>query len=315
MSNCPTHGLVYPDNFINDLKSLPGHSNSSIKLISSAQFSELHLRHVLAHPPDNVLFPFLHGLEGKNQDQYTFFVSGNNSVVRPPLFRGLVWVACEDDLDETTRRHLARQQQEVSIDSAGSEEYDDDDELDDDDDEESFPRVSPPPTSSDDDQNASFSMDLDDPIDALRDSQESHMHPVAHKHAINAFSNSEAPSKQPPDAIQTSNFHLHDRRDSSASGFSESTSASGSLFSSPTDSVLSTVPFSDPTPPTEHTPETQQERIDNPPLLTCTFRECDLLRHVEEELGVWEFAPVHVPSGISLRNFGIQVVSKLVYLC
>lgn len=39
------------------------------------QFIELHLRHTLAHPPDNVLFPFLHGLEGDNYAQSTLFAS------------------------------------------------------------------------------------------------------------------------------------------------------------------------------------------------------------------------------------------------
>lgn len=64
-----------------------------------------------------------------------------------------------------------------------------------------------------------------------------------------------------------------------------------------------------------------------PPLLTCTFRPKELLRkrkitmtskdansppEVPPEVkkkSVWEFVPARVPDGISLRNFGIQVVS------
>lgn len=61
----------------------------------------------------------------------------------------------------------------------------------------------------------------------------------------------------------------------------------------------------------------------SPPLLTCTFRPKELLRkrkaHVPVTEGgvqelkrktVWEFVPTRVPDGISLRNFGIQVVSN-----
>ena len=49
------------------------------------------------------------------------------------------------------------------------------------------------------------------------------------------------------------------------------------------------------------------------PLLTSTFRAKDLIRPVaspfEDGSGEWEFLPAKVPDGISLRNFGIQVVS------
>lgn len=47
-----------------------------------------------------------------------------------------------------------------------------------------------------------------------------------------------------------------------------------------------------------------------PPLLTGTFRPKELLRRIKSRNGEfdWEFTPVKVPDGISLRNFGIQVV-------
>jgi len=72
-----------------------------------------------------------------------------------------------------------------------------------------------------------------------------------------------------------------------------------------------------------------------PPLLTSTFRLKELVRRMKrvavqqgndmkgnareekekekEDEGSWEFVPAKVPNGISLRNFGIQVVS--VFFC
>ena len=61
----------------------------------------------------------------------------------------------------------------------------------------------------------------------------------------------------------------------------------------------------------------------SPPLLTSTFRPKELLRRVRVEKPdgdtsafqqrKWEFVPAKVPDGISLRNFGIQVVSLLLF--
>lgn len=111
--------------------------NDQIPLLSAHDFANLHLRHTLEHPPDHVLFPFLHGLEGDNHAQNTFFASssfsgsgtgskynnynhigyhGHNDnyriVPKVPEYRGLVWVACEEDLehagDYTTLRILRR---------------------------------------------------------------------------------------------------------------------------------------------------------------------------------------------------------------
>ena len=86
-----------------------------LPLLPTAQFARMHLEHITAHPPDSVLFPFLHGLDGDNHAQCMFFASSvapdkpphpaammrDNSgrVVRPPRYRGLIWVLCDDDLD------------------------------------------------------------------------------------------------------------------------------------------------------------------------------------------------------------------------
>lgn len=74
-----------------------------------------------------------------------------------------------------------------------------------------------------------------------------------------------------------------------------------------------------------------------PPLLTSTFRPKELVRRTKrimlqqgkevkplsgntgekerEDEGSWEFVPAKVPNGISLRNFGIQVVSFFFFFC
>ena len=81
----PTYGLTYPDNYISSLPTAPG---ARTPLLPLADFAALHLKHTLAHPPDHVLFPFLHGLEGENQAQNTFFASADRkgpAPVPPPL--------------------------------------------------------------------------------------------------------------------------------------------------------------------------------------------------------------------------------------
>ncbi len=130
------HGLSYPDGLLDVLPVLdtPKDGEEPIRALSAAQFADIHLQHTLAHPPDNALFPFLHGLEGDNHAQNTFFASSSSAVAqrhgqsfhhhhhvhahahkitpRIPKYRGLVWVVCEDDLqkvgDGVTLRVLGR---------------------------------------------------------------------------------------------------------------------------------------------------------------------------------------------------------------
>lgn len=130
------HGLSYSDRLLDVLPVLDTFKDNEepIRALSPAQFADLHLNHTLAHPPDNVLFPFLHGLEGDNDAQNTFFASSPSTVAqdrgqsfhyhlhthtnphkvtpRIPKYRGLVWVVCEDDLqkagDGITLRVLRR---------------------------------------------------------------------------------------------------------------------------------------------------------------------------------------------------------------
>ena len=111
------YGLSYPDSLLNVLPVLDA-AGDPIRALSADQFAEFHLQHTLAHPPDNVLFPFLHGLEGDNHAQNTFFAPASSSATaqghggsfhhtrpqkitpRIPKYRGLAWVVCEDDLEK-----------------------------------------------------------------------------------------------------------------------------------------------------------------------------------------------------------------------
>ncbi|KAL4255661.1 hypothetical protein AB1N83_014218, partial [Pleurotus pulmonarius] len=88
-----THGIDYHPSFLDSLPVLnpppsqPSFSTTpeqvsdnqnvptgkKIRALAAAQFASLHLKHILAHPPDTVLFPFLHGLEGDNEAQNLFF--------------------------------------------------------------------------------------------------------------------------------------------------------------------------------------------------------------------------------------------------
>ncbi|KJA16448.1 hypothetical protein HYPSUDRAFT_293082 [Hypholoma sublateritium FD-334 SS-4] len=151
------HGLQHPPAQLAALPVLDAQSTQPIRALDAQTFAQLHLQHTLAHPPDNVLFPFLHGLEGDNQAQNTFFATSSfpggagsrhhghhqgphrRITPRVPAYRGLVWVVCEEDLeragDAVSLRVLRRRPSRVSADSSlegavpssGSE--DDDDEY------------------------------------------------------------------------------------------------------------------------------------------------------------------------------------------
>lgn len=53
------------------------HKDDGVRLLSAPLFSSFHLNHLVSHPPDHVLYPFLHGLEGENDAQNTFFANAN----------------------------------------------------------------------------------------------------------------------------------------------------------------------------------------------------------------------------------------------
>ncbi|KAI0635551.1 hypothetical protein C8Q77DRAFT_1098152 [Trametes polyzona] len=95
------HGLDYPASFLDNLPVLRPRPEPQqpIRALTASQFSDLHFAHLTSHAPDHVLFPFLHGLEGDNEQQNSFFASARQKG-EVPRFRGLVWVACEDDEDD-----------------------------------------------------------------------------------------------------------------------------------------------------------------------------------------------------------------------
>lgn len=133
------HGLAYPSDFLASLPVLSpplppsaaaaaAASSASpglptIRALTASQFADMHTRYLTTHAPDSVIFPFLHGLEGENDAQNAFFyANGSYSPststdaldrdklkARVPRFRGLVWVASdEDEVEEYERAVRAR---------------------------------------------------------------------------------------------------------------------------------------------------------------------------------------------------------------
>ncbi|KAI9568302.1 hypothetical protein HD554DRAFT_2205173 [Boletus coccyginus] len=302
-------------------------------LLPTDQFARMHLEHLTAHPPDSILFPFLHGLDGDNDAQCMFFASpacsdkplhpaamirdSSGRVVRPPRYRGLVWVLCDGDLDPPPAP--------VSEDN----EYDTDSDVFSEDD----PDVHMTPPDQD------LPMDIDPPP--------SFMHPTTLR----------IPSADPTTNTKTTNPRLsHDRSPSSSSdsstdassssGDSHSRSTSATSLPSPSSppcpgplasSAFETTPSSQSAPSTSlclpipviridfrsGTPARNQKPPEKYPILTCSFLPSQLIQpcsssHTYDFHGWargdttvldmnWEFKPAKVPDGISLRNFGIQL--------
>ncbi|KAF9645993.1 hypothetical protein BDM02DRAFT_379927 [Thelephora ganbajun] len=295
------HGLVYPPNFLSSLHVLlprpPPHQ--PIRALSAKQFAQIHLQSLLSHAPDSVLFPFLHGLEGDNEAQIQFFSSygrvSRRSVL--PNYRGLIWVACDDD------------QPEASQSTDSSPVYSDDDDLDDDDfssSEIECDDLSPHPFEMDIDRPPSSKLEID-----TNDLQ--HMHPVHHR-TMSTTSDSQPPVYAVDYAY--SNTH-HDRRPSNASSFTASSlNSPGSVATFSTSTSFSTDPAMSQSPrddpgsgTTGASPPVPTSLSPSPPppmswTLTSSVRPSELL--VNTPHGP-EFVRPRVPDGISLRNFGIQV--------
>ncbi|KAE9399440.1 hypothetical protein BT96DRAFT_965626 [Gymnopus androsaceus JB14] len=314
------HGLTYNQSFLDslplvdelspsngsnpnpNLHSLFPKPHSPIHSLSAAQFASLHHQHILSHPPDSVLFPFLHGIEGDNEAQNMFFATQGQSVgvgsaavgsgtVALPEYRGMMWVICEDDLDGAEKeffKGLSRRRSESSLYSeeeedesgSGCSDYDSEGEYEGERGGEDL----------DDEEEEDLDLDLDDGDGTSSDSEE----PVS-------------PVSLAPTTPQLMNGHA-------------------------------APPHQDQIPPQTH----ERERHTKPhapalppPILTSTFRPHELLRRVpsttkptsgsgsrapskpnsnahndtdsDSSDDEWEFMPLRVPAGISLRNFGIQV--------
>lgn len=372
------HGLVYPPNLIDSLPIV----DADIHSLDSATFAQLHLQHILSHPPDNILFPFLHGLEGDNHAQNAFFATSNSphpvqhrhhhyhsqelsSHITPkiPKYRGLVWVVCEEDLEQAgdvvSLRILRRKPVPFPFEKSSSssyseseeeyEEFDEDDEdlemmsmsMDLDDrssftaDEDDVVLASPlfnsqmqvddvavvAPDSLDHTTGPTPELDLDN---VMEQKVEPHMHPTHHRGAHPPTS-LPLPIRLPTIITQPQTHLLTPSTNSSTSPVSIFDSPNGTEV----ESLSSDAPSDCPTHPSSsssvQTPQSQTHPIPSqsdpysPPLLTSTFRPKELLRKVRVERPdsnasvsqqrKWEFVPAKVPDGISLRNFGIQVVS------
>ena len=289
------HGLVYPPDFLSSLHVLlprpPPHQ--PIRALSAKQFAQIHLQSLLSHAPDSVLFPFLHGLEGDNEAQIQFFSSygrvSRRSVL--PNYRGLIWVACDDDQPEAPQS------------THSSPVYSDDDDLDDDD-------FSSSEIECDDLSPQPFEMDIDHPPSSKLEIDTNglpHMHPVHHR-TMSTTSDSQPPVYAVDYAYSGT---LDDRRPSSASSFSAS--SLNSPDSATTDPTTSQSLKDDPrSGTTGASPTVPASLSPSPPpmswTLTSSFRPSELL--VNTQHGP-EFIRPRVPDGISLRNFGIQVVSSI----
>ena len=389
------HGLVYPPNLLNSLPII----DTDIHSLDSTTFAQLHLKHILSHPPDNILFPFLHGLEGDNHAQNAFFATSNSAhpvqhrnhhyhsqelsthiTPKIPKYRGLIWVVCEEDLEQAgdvvSLRILRRKSVVFPLEKSGSSSYSESDEEDEefDDEDEDLEMMS---LSMDLDDRSSFAADDDDVVlssptfnsqmqvddvavvapdsvdhttvtstghtaelnldNVMQQKEEPHMHSVHHR-AAHPPASLPLPIRLPSIITQPQTHHF-----TPSTGSITSSVSPVSIFDSPigTEESLSSVAPSDcptqqssasaqPPHPTQSQSQPTQSQSSNasdpysPPLLTSTFRPKELLRRVRVERPdgdvsasqqrKWEFVPTKVPDGISLRNFGIQVVSVFPFL-
>jgi dual specificity MAP kinase phosphatase len=294
------HGLNYPPDFLPSLPVLLPRPapHTPIRALSASQFAAIHHTATISHAPDHILFPFFHGLEGDNDQQNAFFSVSSDAPVIPPRFRGLVWVACEDD------------------DTPSSDDGEDSDIIasDDSDDEHG---------SNDGDVGHSFGLDIDMDIDIDLDPDHNDNQKAP------SSSPSTSPSHKPIDSAcdtldSDSAPHMHPvkcrvpriytntaiARDRSTSASSSSSSSESSqsfnipLPSTPATSLASPVPSCMPLGPPSPEP-----RPRTAPLIASGFKPRELLQLNSE--GNAEFVPLRVPEGISLRNFDIQTVRFL----
>ncbi|THV06302.1 hypothetical protein K435DRAFT_645520 [Dendrothele bispora CBS 962.96] len=310
------HGLDYDKSF---LDALPRTATDDIPILTATQFDALHHSHILSHPPDSVLFPFLHGIEGDNEVQNIFFATQGQQCsamrssgqddgsstrkfkAKVPRYRALTWVICEEDL-ENPQKDL--------------KDLDDDDEESDD--------IADVDLDGDDERELDgLTNDDDEDDDEASSEDEKHMHPVQHRagnnnnadgnvnarggnmnggHVVSPSgysSTEESGNSESDEQVQNVQF-------SSDSSFDTTNSnpplPHHSTTSSPSSSTRSST-NSSPQPRTRR----RQQPHPSPPILTSTFRARELLRRVPDDEGGWEFLPLKVPEGISLRNFGIQV--------
>ncbi|KAL0567350.1 tyrosine/serine/threonine protein phosphatase pps1, partial [Marasmius crinis-equi] len=290
-----------------------GSDGSNIYLLSASAFSQLHQSHLLNPPPDNVLFPFLHGLEGGNEALCGFFLGGGvggtsaataRRKVTVPPYRGLLWVICEDDLDspgKDLRCLVHPQDHELGIYGLTPPDYDEDsdsyfsseDDLDDLDEEETSSE-----SFSTEENGAAMDVDVaindsssplgdpsnDDPDDP---NSATYMHPVAHRPA--PMTKPTLNTRDLPMDMEmptSSSFTSTASEDIEMSMDVESLRGIESATSPHTTSITTpaTSPSTPPTSPTKSRRDRKRSQSQQPqpsaPILTCTFRPHQLLRRI-----------------------------------
>ncbi|KAG9052260.1 tyrosine/serine/threonine protein phosphatase pps1 [Serendipita sp. 407] len=267
-------GLKYPKGFLSSLPILLSRPApfAPIRALTAAQFAEIQKLYSFSDEDqlgDSTLFPFLHGIEGNNLSQNTFFANAARSLapvyahpllppVNPvptiPKYRGLIWVRA-DELDDP---------QVVNGTSPGlgiERDSDDDDDM-----------------YSDDEDNENELNDSNNYWDrSMLDRETNGTNP----------NGIPIPSGRAARSPSTSTSTMSYSSSSDAANSSAST-APTSLPPSPSSFQCTSTPFS-----TVHSCQLTSSLKAQELLVTCPDGPC--------------FAPPRVPDGISLRNFGIQV--------
>ncbi|KAG8904659.1 tyrosine/serine/threonine protein phosphatase pps1 [Tulasnella sp. 403] len=294
----PVRGLqLAPDNAPVILQRPAPHA--PIRLINADQLAHLTHQYNTADVDDSVLFPFLHGLEGNNAAQNSFFSHARRGDrVKVPRYRGLVLVRVDEQGLELDIRGNVRN-------PTGTANGHDDEDYDETDDSDAY---------SEDEDHA---MAVDNTV---------HMHPVAER-------------RQHPRPLDTQGIPPSESSSTASTSSESMSMSISNYFPSPTQSSISLTQTSPPTTPNSSadasklgfgsfmsSPNSHQDnstlgdnvdardRTPVPPshdaprrpshVLTCSFHPDELLTHSPSGP---VFLNPKIPDGISLRNFGIQV--------
>lgn len=361
-----SYGVQYPPDFLSSLPVLDDAGDSSvqpIRTLTARQYSDLHLNFMLSHPPDHVLFPFLHGLEGDNEAQNMFFASAGYTAavqsnaggsqrsrtkpVQAPSYRGLVTVLADEDPANnilSLSNHNGRGQsvsQSLLADFDDDLDDDEDDDLDEDEDDFTDSDVGADHFAMDVDYDEDSQIKIQDPSSpsALESPQPdlhnegTHMHPVAHRPLPVNLPKLQQPTPPHP-TTQTSTAHATSSAQDETMSSSVSTTSSG-FFPPATMSSSTVTSVGEPNAyPAPLTKEEEMSEVASPPpmsppltameekqakaqvnaFLTSSVKPRDILTLGRD--GLPQFIKPHVPEGISLRNFGIQVVRFLcLFVC
>ena len=278
------HGLQLAPEHTRLIQDRPA-PHSPIRSINAQQLAQLEHQYALADVDDSVLFPFLHGLEGNNHAQNSFFNHarrvGDGSRPKLPKYRGLIRVRVDEQGYELDTRGNVRSTSHL-------DHYDDDGEE------------------SDSDSDERHELDSEEDGDQLMagtGDDAAHMHPVA---------------QRKPNQLDTTVATAGIVVGSPATSSSSSGSISSAFFPSPTHSAVSLSQTSPPTSPTTADgpsskllaathDERERDRTPVPPtaaaprkpshVLTCSFHPDELL--TQGPSGP-QFLQPRIPDGISL---------------